>query len=93
LAKADYRFFREGEEKDPMIHALMTEAQRQGNLGPEQMEKIAYDSGVSVGTLYGWWFGKTRHPQALTIRFVAEALDCQLKLVRNDGTTVKEPRQ
>lgn len=90
MPSKDYRFLRE--EKDPIIDLIRTEAQRYGNLGPEQLEKIAYDSGLSVSTLRAWFFGDTRHPQHLTCKFVLEALGCKMQVVREDGTVVRGPR-
>jgi hypothetical protein len=87
---ADYRFLRE--HKNPVIDLLRTEAQRGGNLGPEHLERIADKAGCSVHTLKAWWFGDTRQPHHLTVRFVAEALGCKLQIVRSDGTEVRGPR-
>ncbi len=86
----DYRFMREN--KNPVIDLLRTEAQRGGNLGPEHLERISIGSGVSVATLKAWWFGDTRQPHHLTVRFVAESLGCKLQVVRDDGTVVRGPR-
>lgn len=90
---ADYRFLRK--EKSVFIRLLQTEMQRQGghNLSTEYLEKVAYKSGVSVHTIKAWLFGDTLQPQAITIQFVAEALECTLSLIRNDGTTIKGPNK
>ena len=88
--ESEYRFLRE--EKDSVIDQLRTEAQRQGNLGPEQLERIAYRSGVAVSTLKAWWFGQTMHPQNLTVKFVAEALGLRQTFVREDGTILKDKK-
>lgn len=84
----DYRHI----DKDPIIDLVRTEAQRGGNLSNEQLERIANDSGVSFYTLKNWFFGDTRRPHHLTIRFVLEALGCKMQVVRNDGTIVRGPR-
>ena len=89
--ESEYRFLRE--EKDGVIDQLRTEAQKQGNLGPEQLERIAYRSGVAVSTLRAWWFGGTMHPQNLTVRFVAEALGLKQTFIREDGSTLREPKK
>lgn len=76
-----------------MIDLSRSEAQRMyGNLGPEAIERIADESGVSVQTLRNWFFGDTRFPRNLTMRFVLEALDCKVQVVRGDGTIVRGPR-
>lgn len=89
----DYRFMRE--EKDSVIDLIRTEAQRVGgqNLPPEFLDKLAYESGISVSTLKSWFFGDTRHPQHLTVKFVLMALDCRYVVQRKDGTEVKGPRK
>ena len=90
MATGDYRFLREN--KNPVIDQLRTVAQRGGNLGPEHLQRIADKAGCSVHTLRSWWMGETRQPHHLTVRFVAEALDCRLVLLRDDGTEVRGSR-
>ena len=85
---ADYRHI----DKDPIIDLVRTEAQRFGNLSTEQLQKIADESGVSIYTLKNWFFGDTKRPHHLTIRFVLEALGCKMQVVRTDGTIVRGPR-
>lgn len=79
-------------DKDPIIDLIRTEAQRHGNLGPEQLDQISYDSGVSTHTLKNWFFGDTKRPLSITTRFVLEALGCKVQVVRGDGTVVRGPR-
>ncbi len=88
----DYRFLRDGKEKDPIIAIMQYEAQRQGNLGPEHIQRLADASGLSPGTIKSWFFGDTRMPQAITVRFFLDALGCKLTVTRSDGTTVRGPR-
>lgn len=73
---ADYRHI----DKDPIIDLVRSEAQNVygSNLSPEALQRIADESGVSVQTIRHWFFGETKRPQSLTIRFVLEALDCQI---------------
>lgn len=92
MAQADYRFLRT--EKNPIIDLIRTEAQRGGgNLSPEHLDRIAADSGVSVYTLKAWFFGETRQPHHLTVKFVLEALGCRMVVQRSDGTEVRGPRK
>lgn len=86
MANNDYRFI----EKDPVIDVIRTEAQRYGNLGPEQLNKLAYDAGISPTTLRNWFSGDTKRPLSLTTRFVLEALDVKIQYVRGNGTTIRQ---
>ena len=40
--------------------------------------EIAEDSGVALSTLYAWDRGKTKKPQGITLRYVAEACGYRL---------------
>lgn len=87
--KLDYKHI----DKDPIIDLVRSEAQRQNtNLSPEFLDRLAHESGVSVGTIKNWFFGDTRRPQFLTIRFVLEGLGARLQVVRDDGTVARGPR-
>jgi hypothetical protein len=84
----DYRFI----DKDPVIDVIRTEAQRYGNLSHRQLSQIAMDSGVSVSTLQNWFNGDTRRPQSLSTRFVLQALNVHIEYVRDDGTSIRQPK-
>ena len=84
-SKSDYRFI----EKDPIIDVIRTEAQRGGDLKQKHLEKIAYDSGVSVSTLRHWFFGNTQRPQRLSTRFVLDAIGVRVRYYRRDGSQIK----
>jgi hypothetical protein len=85
----DYRHI----DKDPVLDLLRTVAQE---IDPELknsfLEKLSHESGISASTLYSWWKGDTKRPQHLTVKFVALALNCRLKLVRDDGREVRGKR-
>lgn len=88
----DYRFMRK--EKDPIIGLMMTEAQRLGKLtsgkkGEGVIGRLAAESGVSDSCIRAWFLGDTRCPQAITTRFVMEALGIQRIYKRSDGTLIK----
>jgi DNA-binding phage protein len=82
------------DDKDDILFLIKTEAQRQGDpqLRHGYLEKLATDAGCSVSTLYSWFHGDTRRPQHLTVRMVLDALGCQMKVVRADGTEVRGKR-
>lgn len=84
----DYRFI----DKDPVIDVIRTEAARYGNLGLQQLQKLSYESGVSVSTLRNWFEGATRKPLSISTRFVLEALGVKINYVREDGTTIRQPK-
>lgn len=86
MANNDYRFI----DKDPVIDVIRTEMGRMGNLSGEQINRVAYDSGISPSTIHGWLTGDTRRPQSLTTRFVLEALGVSIKYVREDGTSIRQ---
>jgi len=88
MANNDYRFI----DKDPVIDVIRTEMQRYGNLHHGQIAKLSYESGVSHSTIYNWLNGDVRRPQSLSTRFVLEALGIEIKYVREDGTTVRQPQ-
>jgi hypothetical protein len=83
---SDYRFI----DKDPIIDVIRTELQRTGNLSNEQLERVAYDSGVQVQTIKNWLYHDVRFPRSLTSRFVLEALGVTIKYERSDGTNIRE---
>lgn len=88
----DYRFMRK--EKDPIIDLMRTEAQRLGKLvnakkGEGVIGRLAAESGVSDSCIRAWFFGSTRCPQAITTRFVLEALGIKRTYHRADGTEIR----
>lgn len=88
----DYRFMRK--EKDPIIDLMRTEAQRLGKLvnakkGEGVIGNLAAESGVSDSCIRAWFFGTTRCPQAITTRFVMEAMGIERIYKRSDGTIIK----
>ena len=87
---SDYRHI----DKDPIIDLIRTEFQNLngGKIPAEFIERVAVESGVSVGTIRNWLFGDTRRPQHLTVRFVLDAIGCKLQVVRKDGTIVRGPK-
>lgn len=71
-------------EKDPIIDEIRTMV---GDSGASY-KWIEDMSGVTQTTLYNWFGGKTRKPQAATINAVARALGYKLGFVPN-GVAVK----
>jgi hypothetical protein len=65
-------------DKDPVIGQLKVLVDIQG----VDFEAISAASGVSVGTLREWFYGKTRRPQHATARAVARTLKHDLQLVQ-----------
>jgi transcriptional regulator with XRE-family HTH domain len=65
-------------DKDPVIDTLRTAVQRSG----QSLEQIADASGVSIGTLNGWFLGKTRRPQHATIMAVTRAIGYDWRLIK-----------
>lgn len=83
----DYRFI----DKDPVIDVIRTAMQRGGNLGAGHIDRIAYESGVSAGTIYNWLHGDTRRPQSLSTRFVLEACGVHIRY-EMDGKDMRMPK-
>lgn len=78
-------------EKDPLIDLIRTEIEYAAggvDLPKGFLDKLSYNSGVSVGTLRAWLYGTTKRPQSLSTRFVLEALGVTARYFRNDGTEV-----
>jgi len=63
--------------KDPMIDKIRTIVERSN----QDYDHIHEASGVSVGTLYNWFHGKTKRPQFATLNAVARALHHELRLM------------
>jgi hypothetical protein len=83
------------DEKDEIIFLIKSEAQLEFNgavgtrLSKAQIDKLSYDSGVSVAAIRGWFFGETKRPRHLSTRFVLEALGVTTRRFRRDGTEIK----
>jgi len=65
-------------DKDPAIDQLRTVKKDVGMSDKE----ISEQSGVSIGTLRGWFNKGTRRPQHATIMAVARAMGYDYKLVK-----------
>lgn len=65
------------QNKDPMIDKIRTIVERSN----QSYDQIHDESGVSVGTLYNWFHGKTRRPQFASLNAVARALNHELRLL------------
>jgi len=89
----DYRFYLEGKEKDPIIGQLQTILQQSGNISPAQIRLLSERSGVSYHTIWAWFYGPTRNPQTITMRFVIKAAGARLGIIMEDGSIAKEPRK
>jgi hypothetical protein len=71
-------------DKDPIIDEVRTMVSDSG----ASYKWIEDHSGVTTATLYAWFSGKTRKPQAATINAVARALGYKLGFVPH-GEVVK----
>jgi len=81
----DYRHV----DKDPVIDALRTIIEdAYGDITHSVLERLSYDSGVSVHCLRGWFLGETRRPFNMTVRLVLQALNCRVQIIRADGTEI-----
>ena len=67
--------------KDPVIDKLRTIKKDGGFKDTEIHERC----GVSTGTLYNWFKGKTRRPQHAAIMAVARAMGYDYELVKKNG--------
>jgi transcriptional regulator with XRE-family HTH domain len=74
-------------EKDPIIDELRTVVQASG----ASYKQIHEDSGVSVATLWGWFSGETRRPQAASLNAVARALNHKLGFVPIETASAVQP--
>jgi transcriptional regulator with XRE-family HTH domain len=86
--KNDYRFV----DKDPVVDVVRAAFARKGNLSHSQIQKVAYDSGVSASAISGWLFGDVRRPWSLSTRFVLEALGVEILYKYDDGDTIHQPK-
>lgn len=87
MSTSDYRFI----TKDPIIDVIRTAMQRKGNLGPEQINRVAYEAGVHPGTIHNWLNGDTRRPMSITTRFVLEALGVSIRYIDDSDKPIKMP--
>jgi transcriptional regulator with XRE-family HTH domain len=88
MSKNDYRFV----DKDPVVDVVRAAFARKGNLSHTQIQKVAYDSGVSASAINGWLFGDVRRPWSLSTRFVLEALGVEIGYTFDDGTMMFQPK-
>ncbi len=74
-------------DKDPVIDLLRTVKDDT----KAKVAAMAHDSGVSTGTLYNWFSGKTRRPQFATVVAVARAMMATERLVSHISTAGRKP--
>jgi signal recognition particle subunit SEC65 len=74
-------------DKDPIIDEVATAIRDCG----VNYKWIEQESGVTAATLYGWFYGKTKKPQAATINAVVRALGYKLALIQYRAITHIEP--
>lgn len=72
-------------DKDPIIDEIRTIVGASG----ASYKWIEDESGVTATTLYAWFLGKTKKPQAATINAVLRALGYKLAPVPNGAAIVK----
>ena len=72
-------------DKDPIIDEIRTIVGASG----ASYKWIEGESGVTATTLYAWFLGKTKKPQAATINAVLRALGYKLGAVPNGAAIVK----
>lgn len=69
--------------KDPVIDELRTLAQdTHGDLTGKTLSKVSDDGGPAAGTMYNWFYGKTRRPQSASVEAAGRAMGFQRKWVR-----------
>jgi DNA-binding phage protein len=74
-------------DKDPIIDEVRTMVQASG----ANYKWIEDHSGVTSATLYAWFDGKTKKPQAATLNAVARALGYKLGFVPHTTVIKIEP--
>ncbi len=75
-------------DRDPILD-LVNSLIEESNMSRLQ---IAVKCGVSISTLRNWDIGKTKRPQAVTVKFVLEAMGYSLAVQRNrDRSTILVP--
>jgi DNA-binding phage protein len=74
-------------DKDPIIDEVRTMIETSG----VNYKWIEEHSGVTDNTLYNWFHGKTRKPQAATLNAVARALGYKLGFVPHTTIIKIEP--
>lgn len=74
-----YRFL--PEEKDPIIDAMRTIVEREG----QSYQKIHEHGGPAVGTMSQWFTGSTRRPQFVTVAAFARALGYDVQITKRRG--------
>jgi transcriptional regulator with XRE-family HTH domain len=73
-------------DKDPIIDEIRTVVEESG----VSYKQIEEESGVTAPTLYAWFNGKTRRPQAATLNAVARALGYKLGFVPYQEAKIAE---
>jgi hypothetical protein len=64
-------------DKDPIIEEVRAVYQNSG----ANLKWIEANSGVTVNTIYGWFYGKTKKPQAATINAVLRSMGYKIGIV------------
>jgi hypothetical protein len=74
--------------KDPAIDELRTVVEDHfgHRVTNKDLKAIEEDGGPKLGTMRGWFFGKTRRPQNPTLEAAGRALGYQRKWVKMNGT-------
>lgn len=65
--------------KDPVIDEMRPLVKH----SKKSYKTLSEDSGVSIGTINGWFNGKTRRPQSASIEAVGRALGYKRKWVKD----------
>lgn len=71
-------------DKDPIIDLIHTLIDDSG----EKVKSIAEKSGVSPGTIHNWIGGKTKKPQAVTVKHVLHAIGYDLAVQKRSNRRV-----
>ena len=75
------------QNRDPILDLVCALIDNEG-WTPKRLE---YACGVTAGTIRNWQVGKTRKPQAQTVKFVLAALGYSLSVMRKDGRVTDVP--
>lgn len=80
-----YRFM----DKDPIIDFMRTAVKDSG----WSYQKLSEETGVSIGTFYNWFHGKTRKPQYATVMAVTRTLGYGVEFIKRRGVVVPIKRK
>ena len=69
-------------DKDPILDLVNSLIDESGH----SRKWIADQSGISVGTLRNWHRGKTKKPQAVTVKYVLDAIGFSLAVKEHRGS-------